>query len=78
MLDERGQFSGALGMVTDITQRKLAEAELRRSRDQLREEVIDSFIYLMRLAAILETDLERELFKKLQINQERYRRLERN
>jgi len=37
MLDERGQFSGALGMVTDITQRKLAEAELRRSRDQLRE-----------------------------------------
>jgi NTP pyrophosphatase (non-canonical NTP hydrolase) len=50
---------------------------LAESRDQLREEVIDSFIYLMRLAAILETDLEAELLKKMQINDERYKPLER-
>jgi PAS domain S-box-containing protein len=37
MLNEAGEFSGALAMVTDITQRKRDEAEIRRSRDQLRE-----------------------------------------
>jgi PAS domain S-box-containing protein len=36
MLNEQGQMCGALGMVTDITQRKKAEAELRSSRDQIR------------------------------------------
>ncbi|HKD08469.1 MAG TPA: PAS domain S-box protein [Bryobacteraceae bacterium] len=37
MRDEEGQFSGALAMITDITERKRAEAELRSSRDQIRE-----------------------------------------
>jgi NTP pyrophosphatase (non-canonical NTP hydrolase) len=50
---------------------------LSESRDRLREEVVDSFIYLMRLAAILETDLEAELLKKIQNNVERYKPLER-
>jgi signal transduction histidine kinase len=34
---EGGRFGGALGMVTDITQRKQAEADLRRSSEQIRE-----------------------------------------
>lgn len=34
---EGGRFGGALGMVTDITQRKQAEAELRRSNELIRE-----------------------------------------
>ncbi len=34
--DESGQIVGALGMVTDITKRKVAEAALRRSEAQLR------------------------------------------
>ena len=50
---------------------------LADSRDQLREEIIDGFIYLMRLAAILETDIEAELLKKIRINEERYKPLER-
>ena len=37
MQDEGGRFAGALGMVTDITQRKRAEAELHRSNNQIRE-----------------------------------------
>ena len=37
MLGEGGQFAGALGMVTDITERKRAEAELYRSNEQIRE-----------------------------------------
>jgi PAS domain S-box-containing protein len=37
VMDEDNRFSGALGMVTDITQRKRAEEELRRSNEQIRE-----------------------------------------
>jgi PAS domain S-box-containing protein len=37
MEDEAGRFGSALGMVTDITQRKRAEADLRRSNEQIRE-----------------------------------------
>lgn len=37
MQNEAGQFRSALGMVTDITQRKRAEAELRRRNEQIRE-----------------------------------------
>jgi NTP pyrophosphatase (non-canonical NTP hydrolase) len=51
---------------------------LAESRDHLREEVIDSLIYLMRLAAILETDIEAELLKKICANQLRYKPLERS
>jgi PAS domain S-box-containing protein len=37
MQGEGGRFAGALGMVTDITERKRAEAELHRSSSQIRE-----------------------------------------
>jgi signal transduction histidine kinase len=37
MQGEGGRFAGALGMVTDITERKRAEAELDRSSSQIRE-----------------------------------------
>lgn len=37
MLNEEGRFCGALAMITDITERKRAEAELRVSRDHIRE-----------------------------------------
>lgn len=49
---------------------------LAESRNHLREEVIDTFLYLMRIAAILETDLEAELLKKIHINEQRYKPLE--
>jgi PAS domain S-box-containing protein len=37
MQDEGGRFAGALGMVTDITERKRAESDLHRSNEQIRE-----------------------------------------
>jgi PAS domain S-box-containing protein len=36
LADERGEMTGALGMLTDITQLKRAEAALRRSEEELR------------------------------------------
>jgi NTP pyrophosphatase (non-canonical NTP hydrolase) len=79
LFGEIGEFSNLIKKIEIKMDRPAYEGpSLAESRDQLREEVIDSFIYLMRLAAILETDLEAELLKKIQINQERYRPLERN
>lgn len=37
VLAEDGAFTGSLGMVTDITERKRAESELRRSHEQIRQ-----------------------------------------
>ncbi|WP_315720170.1 MULTISPECIES: hypothetical protein [unclassified Bradyrhizobium] len=44
---------------------------------QLRSELADVAIYLFRLSAILGGDLEQDLLKKMKINDERYRHLER-
>jgi PAS domain S-box-containing protein len=37
LLTQKGRYSGALGMVTDITRRKRAEEALRQSEEQLRQ-----------------------------------------
>jgi len=43
---------------------------------QLREELADTMIYLMRVSAILGVDLEREIITKMNINSLRYQSLE--
>lgn len=42
----------------------------------LREELIDAFIYLLRLIDLAETDLEKEYLAKLANNRKRYREFE--
>jgi NTP pyrophosphatase (non-canonical NTP hydrolase) len=79
LFGEVGEFSNLLKKIEIKLDHPAYDGpSLAESRDQLRGEVIDSLIYLMRLAAILETDLEAELLKKMQTNQERYKPLERN
>ena len=79
LFGEIGEFSNLLKKIEIKLEHPAYDGpSLTESRDQLREEVIDSLIYLIRLAAILETDLEAELFKKIQINHERYKSLEQN
>jgi NTP pyrophosphatase (non-canonical NTP hydrolase) len=78
LFGEIGEFSNLLKKIEiKLEHPDYDGPSLTESRDQLRGEVIDSLIYLLRLAAILETDLEAELLKKMQINRERYRSLER-
>lgn len=43
----------------------------------LREELVDSLIYVIRIGAILDVDLEAELLKKMQVNAIRYEQLQR-
>ena len=78
LVGEIGEFSNLIKKIQIKIDHPAYEGpSLLESRDKLREEVIDSFIYLIRLAAILETDIEIELLKKIQINQRRYNLLER-
>lgn len=41
----------------------------------MREELADSFIYIIRIAAILDMDLEAEVIKKIKTNEKRYSKL---
>jgi NTP pyrophosphatase (non-canonical NTP hydrolase) len=44
----------------------------------LREELADAFIYLIRIATIIGADLEKDVLEKMAANDDRYRRLESN
>jgi len=43
----------------------------------LREELVDSFIYIIRIGAILGVDLQDEILKKMKLNESRYAQLRR-
>jgi PAS domain S-box-containing protein len=55
LLDSHGKADRVIGVVTDITDRKAAEEELRRSRDELER------IVLERTAALAETNRELQM-----------------
>ncbi len=49
-----------------------AQAAFANETPHLREELIDSFIYLLRLLDLVEADIEKEYLAKLAVNRERY------
>jgi NTP pyrophosphatase (non-canonical NTP hydrolase) len=78
LFGEIGEFSNIIKKIGIKLDRPEYEGpSLEDSRGQLREELTDSFIYLLRIAAIMNTDLEHELLKKIEFNRTRYARLER-
>ena len=48
------------------------------AKENLAEELSDSFIYVIRIAAILGVDLEDEVLKKIRLNELRYAQLRKN
>lgn len=50
---------------------------LAEAAPQLRSELADVAIYLFRLSAILDSDLESDILRKMKVNDERYQYLER-
>ena len=56
-----------------LTYGELAEAfeAWRKKQDSIGEELADVMIYLMGLAEILNVDLEKELLRKMEINEKR-------
>ncbi len=55
--DEQGMFTGALGMLTDITPLKEAEEDLRRAKEQLEVRVAERTAELQRANARLQVEL---------------------
>lgn len=62
--DDKGEFLGSFGMVTDITERKLAEEELRHLKDELELRVRE------RTAELNEKNSELERMNKLFVGRE--------
>jgi PAS domain S-box-containing protein len=56
ILDEQGQFNGALAMITDITSRKQAEEALRESEATLRS-LFDSASMMVGITELVENDI---------------------
>lgn len=49
--------------------------DLDAAKDNLSEELSDSLIYIIRIAAMLEIDLESEVVRKIRLNESRYAQL---
>ena len=71
ILGELGEFANVLKKL-----RRLYESKGERDDallPNLKEELVDVFIYLVVLANILDVDLEKEYFEKMRANEERFK-----
>lgn len=77
LFGEMGEFANVVKKLQlEPTQDRAASLE--RARPQLAEELVDFFIYVVRVAAYLQIDLEREYIDKLSKNDVRFRRFLKN
>jgi NTP pyrophosphatase (non-canonical NTP hydrolase) len=73
---EIGEFSNIVKKITiKLAKKEKYELELDDAENRLKEEFIDSFIYILRIAAILNIDIEKEVLAKIQANDQRYESL---
>ena len=76
LIGEIGEFANVLKKVgLKLEHPKYEGPTLREARAQLREELADSLIYLLRLSAILDSDLENDVLQKMEVNDARYSHL---
>lgn len=79
LVGEVGEFANILKKLT-LAQKFFESSEacksFQNSMPQLAEELIDTFIYIMRIAAYLCIDIEKEYLRKLEFNKNRYKEYE--
>jgi NTP pyrophosphatase (non-canonical NTP hydrolase) len=73
LLGEVGEFANIVKKITLQIDRSAEVVQLDQYEQCLREELVDSWIYLLRLASILNMDLQDEYLKKMKINEKKYR-----
>lgn len=79
LLGELGEFANNLKKVTLVHDRSgTVESNklLEESKKQLREELVDTLIYVIRIAAHLNIDIEKEYLEKLEYNKRKYQEYE--
>lgn len=78
LFGEIGEFSNIIKKINiKLDHQDTYILDIQGSENLLREELIDSLIYIIRIGAILNIDLESELLKKIRINEARYANLRR-
>lgn len=69
---------GELGEVSNIVKKvSRGDFNLDYVKNELSEEIIDVFIYIIKLAYQLNIDIENEFLKKLEKNKQRFKKFER-
>ncbi len=74
LFGEIGEFSNILKKINiKLAKKDKYELDLDYAEKGLQEELIDTFIYILRIAAILNIDIEKEVTQKMKINAKRYK-----
>ncbi|WP_192036641.1 MazG nucleotide pyrophosphohydrolase domain-containing protein [Halomonas sp. YLGW01] len=77
LIGEIGEFSNAIKKINiKLDRPNEYELDIHATKGQLGEELADTLIYIIRLAAILEVDLEQQLTEKMTRNEHRYANLQ--
>jgi NTP pyrophosphatase (non-canonical NTP hydrolase) len=74
-------ISGELGEFLNLVKKKIRKEKYEKlrgdekeiSEEELKEELIDVFIYFLKICAILDIDIEKEYFKKLEKVKSRFK-----
>lgn len=73
LFGEIGEFSNIVKKINiKLANPDKYELDMDVAEEALREELIDSLIYIIRIAAMLDVDVEEEILKKMQLNADRY------
>lgn len=72
LFGEIGEFSNVLKKINIKLDHPGYALDTTSAELSLREELVDSMIYIIRIGAILEMDLEQEILKKMKFNEARY------
>jgi NTP pyrophosphatase (non-canonical NTP hydrolase) len=79
LIGEVGEFSNIikkLNLIAEVENTKNFESNFIEKKIHLEEELIDSFIYILRIATHLEVDITENYLRKLSINQRRFAKYE--
>ncbi len=72
LVGEIGEFANLVKKVARDSALRSIGALVANSESAMKEELVDTLIYVVRLAADLNVDLEAEYMRKLELNQARY------
>jgi NTP pyrophosphatase (non-canonical NTP hydrolase) len=77
LLGEVGEFANQIKKIQLLDHDSVAVTrEFRKRHSQLSEELVDTLIYLVRLAGHLDADLEKSYLEKLEWNKKKYAKFE--